>query len=92
MTAHEHHDDLVHNLREMGGHLAKDTTDSVARAASGLAHSAAELLESTKKQAGAAAKKVGGEIKAHPVTSAAIVAAAVGLIGYALAHQRKHES
>ncbi len=78
------HDDVVQNLRSMAAHLAKDAGDATAKAGSALAHAAADLVEQAKKQAGPLAKSAGKEINEHPVTTAAIVAASIGLIGYAL--------
>lgn len=87
---HEHHDHVGQQLREMSVHLAKDTGDALSRAAAALANSAAELLEATKKEAAVGAKKVGEEVREHPVTTAAIVAAAIGLIGFAVANRQRH--
>ncbi len=84
-----HYDELIRNLREMSQHLAKDAEDAIARSAAAIAHSAAELVEQTKKQAGPVIEKAGKEVREHPVTTAALVAASIGLMGYALAHGRK---
>lgn len=87
---HEHHDNVTQQLREMSAHLAGDTGDAVSRAAFALAHSAAELLEAAKKETATGVKKIGEEVREHPVTSTAIVAAAIGLIGFAVANNRQH--
>jgi ElaB/YqjD/DUF883 family membrane-anchored ribosome-binding protein len=52
-------------------------------------HSAAELAEEAQEKSKVALKKVGEEVREHPAATAAIVAAAVALIGLAVA-QRKH--
>jgi ElaB/YqjD/DUF883 family membrane-anchored ribosome-binding protein len=90
MSDHAQYDDLVRNLREMSEHLAKDASDVASRSASTLAHSAAEFLEKAKKDTTTAAKKVGEEVKEHPLATSAIVAAALGLIGFALAVSRRN--
>jgi ElaB/YqjD/DUF883 family membrane-anchored ribosome-binding protein len=83
------HDDMVAHLRDLAAHLGKDAADAASKAGSALAHAAADVIEQAKKQAGPLAKSAGKEIKEHPVTTAAIVAASVGLIGYALSRQHK---
>jgi ElaB/YqjD/DUF883 family membrane-anchored ribosome-binding protein len=83
-------DDVIRSLREMAGHLGKDASDKVAGAASALAHAAADLAEQTKKAAGPVVQKASKEIREHPISTAAILAASVGLIGYALTRD-KHE-
>lgn len=84
------HDDLIQNLREMSEHLAKDTQDAVARTASAMAHSAAELVEQAREQAEPVIKGAAKEVREHPVTTAALLAAAVGLMGYALTRHQRH--
>lgn len=82
------HDDVIISLRTMAAHLAKDAGDATAKAGSALAHAAADLVEETKKHAGPVVKNAGKEIKDHPATTAAIVAASIGLIGYALSRPK----
>lgn len=82
------HDDVIRSLRDMAGHLGKDASDTVSRAAAALAHAAADLAEQTRKTAQPLMKNAGKEIREHPATTAAIVAASVGLIGYALTRGR----
>ena len=50
---------------------------------------AADLAEKIKKQSEALAKKAGEEVREHPIAAAAVAAAAVGLLGYAITHTRK---
>lgn len=88
---HEKHDDVVRSLREMADHLGRDAADAVSKAAASLAHAAADLAEETKKAVGPTLKKAGKEIREHPATTAAIVAASVGLIGFALS-RRDHSA
>lgn len=81
------HADLVSNLREMGQHLGKDTADIAGKAAGSIAHAAADLVEQTRKHAGPILQKAGKEVREHPVSTAAIVAASIGLISYALSRK-----
>jgi hypothetical protein len=41
-----------------------------------------------KQRSEALAKKAGEEIREHPIATAAVAAAAVGLLGYAITHTR----
>lgn len=81
------HTDLVSNLRDMGQHLGKDTADSASKAAASIAHAAADLVEQARKQAGPILQSAGKEVREHPVSTAAIVAASIGLISYALSRK-----
>lgn len=80
--------DVVRSLKNMTKHVGADTGDALSKSAAVLMHSAVELAEQAKTQSQAAAKKVGEEVREHPGATAAIVAAAVALIGLALT-QRK---
>ena len=81
--------DVVHSLQKMTKHVREDAGDALSKSTSALMHSALELAEQAKAQSQAALKKVGEEAREHPAATAAIVAAAVALIGLAIAN-RKH--
>jgi len=86
------HDEMIASLREMAEHLGKEASDGASRAAATLAHAAAEFVEQTKKAATPIAKSASKEIREHPVTTAALVAASVGLISYALTRNRSRSA
>lgn len=85
----EGYDDVVRGLSRMTKHLSADTGDAVSKSATAFVHAAAELAEEMRKQSVVLAKKTGKEIQEHPVATATIAAAAVGLLGYAVTHRRK---
>lgn len=82
-------DDVVHNLKQMATHLGEDTGDKLSQTAAALAHSAVELAEEAKTRSKDLAKKAGEEVREHPVATAAIAAAAVALIGLAVARRKR---
>ncbi|MEQ1756667.1 MAG: hypothetical protein ABL973_21315 [Micropepsaceae bacterium] len=84
----EGYDDVVRGLGRMTTHLGADAGDAVSQAAAGFVHAASELAEQIKKQSVVVARKAGEEIREHPVATAALAAAAVGLLGYAVTHTR----
>jgi hypothetical protein len=85
----EGYDDVVRGLARMTKHLGADAGEGVTRAAAAFVHAASELAEEMKHQSIELAKKAGKEVKEHPVATATIAAAAVGLLGYAVTHKRK---
>jgi ElaB/YqjD/DUF883 family membrane-anchored ribosome-binding protein len=82
-------DDVVHNLKEMAAQFGEDTSDKLSQTAVSLAHAAVELAEEAKVRSKEVAKKAGQEVREHPVATAAIAAAAVALIGLAVARRKK---
>jgi ElaB/YqjD/DUF883 family membrane-anchored ribosome-binding protein len=84
----EGYDDVVQGLGRMTKHLGADAGDAVSRAAAAFVHAASDLAELIKKQSAIAVKKAGEEVREHPVATAALAAAAVGLLGYAVTHTR----
>jgi hypothetical protein len=84
----EGYNDVTRGIARMTKHLGADAGDAVAQAARTFVHSASELAEQIKKQSEALAKKAGEEVKEHPIATAALAAAAVGLLGYAVTHTR----
>lgn len=85
----EGYDDVVRGLARMTKHLGADAGDAVSKSATTFVHAAAALAEEMRKQSVVLAKKAGKEIQEHPVATATIAAAAVGLLGYAVTHRRK---
>jgi len=84
----EGYDDVVHGLGRMTQHIGADANDAVAKSAKAFVHAASEFAEQMKKQSETFAKKAGEEVREHPVATAALAAAAVGLLGYAVTHTR----
>lgn len=85
----EGYDDVVRGIGRMTKHLGADAGDAVSRSAAAFVHAASDLSEKIKKQSMALARKAGEEVKEHPVATAALAAAAVGLLGYAVTHTRR---
>jgi ElaB/YqjD/DUF883 family membrane-anchored ribosome-binding protein len=82
------YDDVVRGLDRMTRHLGADAAEAVAQSAASFVRAASDLAEQLKKQAEGLARKTGEEVREHPVAAAALAAAAVGLLGYAVTHQR----
>lgn len=85
-----HHEEILHSLRELAEHFKGDASDRSHKAASALSHAAADLLESLRSQAAPVVKSASDTVRSHPASTAALVAAAVGLIGLAVAQASKH--
>ena len=88
----EGYEDVTRGLARMTKHLGADAGDAVAKSAAAFVHAAADLAEKMKSQSEILAKKAGKEIQEHPVATAAVAAAAVGLLGYAITHTRRPRS
>lgn len=84
----EGYDDVVRGLGRMTRHLGADAGDAVTESAAAFVRAASDLADKIKKQSESLAKKAGEEIREHPVATAAVAAAAVGLLGYAVTHTR----
>ncbi|HEX5008523.1 MAG TPA: hypothetical protein VFV70_15520 [Hyphomonadaceae bacterium] len=82
----EGYQDVTRGLARMSRHLGADAGDVVSQSAAAFVHAASDLAEKMKKQAEALAKKAGEEVREHPIATAAVAAAAVGLLGYAITH------
>ncbi len=83
------YDEVVRGIGRMTQHLGADAGDAVSKSAAAFVHAASDLAHNIQKQSAALAKKAGKEISEHPVATAALAAAAVGLLGYAVTHTRK---
>jgi ElaB/YqjD/DUF883 family membrane-anchored ribosome-binding protein len=89
----EAYEDVVRGMSRMSKHLGADADEAVSEAAKKFVHAAADLSEKIKKQSESLAKRTGEEIeeiKEHPVATAAVAAAAVGLLGYAITRKPRH--
>jgi ElaB/YqjD/DUF883 family membrane-anchored ribosome-binding protein len=75
---------MTHNIGEHGD-------EAVVESAQAFVHSASTLAEQIKKQSTALAKRAGEEVREHPIATAALAAAAVGLLGYAVTHAGKRQ-
>lgn len=84
----EGYQEVTRGLARMTRHLGADVGDAVGHSATAFVHAAADLAEKMKKQAEALAKEAGEEMREHPIATAAVAVAAVGLLGYAITHQR----
>jgi ElaB/YqjD/DUF883 family membrane-anchored ribosome-binding protein len=87
----EGYDDVVRGLSRMTKHLGADAGDAVTQSAAAFVRAASDLAEQIRKQSAELARKAGEEIREHPVATAAIAAAAVGLLGYAVTHTRRKD-
>ncbi len=82
-------DDVVHSLRKLAKHVGEDASDELSKTTAGLADAAVKLADEAKVKGKALAKAAGQEVKEHPAATAAIAAAAVALIGLAIARRGK---
>ena len=80
-------DDVVHSLKKLAKHLAAETSDELAQTTAGLADAAVKLADEAKTQGKALAKAAGKEVREHPGATAPIAAAAVALVGLAVARR-----
>lgn len=80
---------VVHALGRMTKNIGDKGDDAIAESARGFVHSASKLADSLKQQAVHLAKDAGEDVREHPISAAALAAAAVGLLGYAVSHGRK---
>ncbi len=83
------YDVVVKALGRMTKNIGEHGDDAVVESAQAFVHSAAALADKIKKQSGALAKSAGEEVREHPIAAAALAAAAVGLLGYAVKHKRQ---
>ena len=85
--AEDIYEDVARGLKRMAEHLSQDPGDALSASAIALVHSATDLVGQAKTQSRQLAMRAGEEIKSHPATAAAIVAAAAALIGFGLARR-----
>jgi len=84
------YDTVVKALGRMTKNIAENGDDAVAESARNFVHAASALAEKIKTQSTEVAKKAGEEVREHPIAAAALAAAAVGLLGYAIGHKNNH--
>lgn len=80
-------DDVLANLKKLGKHLDDDAGDALSGAAAALTNSVADLIEDAKVRSRAIAGRAVAEAREHPAATAAIAAAAVAVIGLAIARR-----
>ena len=85
------YDVVVKALGRMTKNIGEHGDDAVAESAQNFVHSASTLAEKIKTQSTRLAKSAGEEVREHPIATAALAAAAVGLLGYAVTHTSKRQ-
>jgi ElaB/YqjD/DUF883 family membrane-anchored ribosome-binding protein len=85
------YDIVVKALGRMTRNIGENGDDAVAESAQAFVHSAAALADKIKKQSTDLAKAAGEEVREHPIAAAALAAAAVGLLGYAVGNAAKRQ-
>jgi len=85
-------DEAIDSLKEATKRLGEEAGDAVSAATLSLAHAAVELAEQVNAQSQAVAKRAGGEIRKHPAATAAVAAAAVALVGVAIAAKKSADN
>jgi ElaB/YqjD/DUF883 family membrane-anchored ribosome-binding protein len=87
----EDYDIVVQALGRMTKNIGEHGDDAVAETARTFVHSASALAEKIKTQSTNLAKSAGEEVREHPIATAALAAAAVGLLGYAASQAGKRQ-
>lgn len=82
---------VVKALGRMTKNIGDHGDDAISESAQDFVHSASKLAEKIKKQSTNLAKVAGEEVREHPIATAALAAAAVGLLGYAVTHTGKRQ-
>ena len=80
-------EDILHELKKAGERLGDEADDALSAAAARLSEAAHGLAVEARAQSQVLAKNAVTEVKAHPVATAAMAAAAAALIGLAIAHR-----
>ncbi|MBL8530621.1 MAG: hypothetical protein JNK94_02700 [Hyphomonadaceae bacterium] len=83
------YDDVVRGLGRMSRHISAHADDALTEQAQDFVRAASTLAEAIKSRSTNLAKRAGEEIKEHPIATAALAAAAVGLLGYAVTQAGK---
>ncbi len=87
----EDDDTVVKALGRMTKNIGEHGDDAVVQSAQTFVHSASALAEKIKTQSTKLAKTAGEEVREHPIAAAALAAAAVGLLGYAVSQTGKRQ-
>ncbi len=85
--AEDIYEDVARGLKRMAEHLSQAPGDALSASAIALVRSASDLADQARTQSRRLAVQAGEEIKDHPAAVAAIIAAAVALIGFGLARR-----
>lgn len=85
-------DDAVTALRHASEDLREDAEDHLERAAASLTRVTLELVDEVRARGLEIGRNAVSEVKEHPRTSIAVVAAAIALIGVALGRGRREAS
>lgn len=85
------YDVVVKALGRMTKNIGEHGDDAIAESAQTFVHSASSLAEKIKTQSTKLAKTAGEEVREHPIAAAALAAAAVGLLGYAVSQTGKRQ-
>ncbi len=85
------YDVVVKALGRMTKNIGEHGDDAVAESAQSFVHSAAALAEKIKNRSTKLAKAAGEEVREHPIATAALAAAAVGLLGHAASQAAKRQ-
>jgi ElaB/YqjD/DUF883 family membrane-anchored ribosome-binding protein len=88
----EGYEEVTRGLARMSKHIGVDASDGVSQAAHKFVHAASDLAEQIRRQSEHLARKAGEEVRDHPAATAALVAAAVGLLGFAATASRHRSS
>lgn len=80
---------VVKALGRMTKNIGEHGDDAISESAHEFVHSASKLAEKLKKQSTSLAKVAGEEVREHPIITAALASAAVGLLGYAMSHKNE---
>ena len=83
------YDIVVKALGRMTKHVGDHGDDAIVDSAKSFVHSSSELADKIKRRSETLAMKTGEQMREHPITAAALAAAAVGLLGYAATHVSK---
>ncbi len=83
------YDDVARGLARMTKHIGAHGDEAIAEAAHEFVRSASKLADKIKAQSATISKTAGEEIREHPIATAAIAAAAVGLLGYAVTQAQR---
>lgn len=83
------YDIAVAALGRMTKNVGDHGDEAVTETAQQFVHSASAFANSLKQRSTKLAVAVGTEVREHPIATAALAAAAVGLLGYAAGHATK---
>tara|TARA_R110000787_G_scaffold48227_3_gene116390 strand:+ start:378 stop:683 length:306 start_codon:yes stop_codon:yes gene_type:complete len=77
--------EVADNLKTAAQKTGKDANEALQRSSEALSRATERLVGEARKTSSAAGKQVIDEVRAHPVTTAALVASAAALLGVLVA-------